>query len=110
MYLSYSQLSPTHQAFTLAFSNHSKPKTYKQAAQHPKWKEAMYAEMSAIGKNSTSLITELPPGKTTIGCKWVYCVKYKADSSMEHYKACLVAKEFTQREGVDYAETFFSNS
>ena len=51
-------------------------------------------------------VTSLPPGKTAIGSKWVYKIKLKAYGSMERYKAHLVAKGFTQQEGLDYFETF----
>ena len=33
--------------------------------------------------------------KRPFGCKWVYRMKYKADGSMERYKAMLIAKGFT---------------
>jgi hypothetical protein len=50
--------------------------------------------------------TELPAGKRTIGSKWVFKTKFRADGSIERHKARLVAKEYTQRQGIDYLETF----
>ena len=38
----------------------------------------------------------LPEGKLIIGCKWIFTVKYKSNGSLEHYKARLLAKGFTQ--------------
>ena len=39
-------------------------------------------------------------------CKWVYKIKHKADGTTERYKAKLVAKGFTQTEGIEFLETF----
>ena len=36
-----------------------------------------------------------------IKCRWTYVVKYDGQ-----YKACLVAKGYTQVQGIDYEETF----
>ena len=51
-------------------------------------------------------VVDLPKGKISMGCKWVFTVKYNSDRTMERYKSRLVAKGFTQILGVDYTEIF----
>jgi len=66
----------------------------------------MKAEIKALEVNKTWEIMDLPPNKVPIGCKWVYKSKRKADGEIKRYKARLVAKGYTQREGIDYMETY----
>ena len=70
------------------------------------WKSAMEEKIYALSENATWSLVTHPPEKTTIGCRWVYTMKYLPDGSIKRLKARLVAKGYTQTYGVDYAETF----
>lgn len=72
----------------------------------PKWKDATIEEMTALHKNKTSELVELPKEKRTVGCKWVYNVKRKLEQSLERYKARLVANGFIHTYRIDYQEIF----
>jgi hypothetical protein len=105
-FLSYFRLSHKHRAFTTALSLVQEHRSFSQAMQDSKWCDAMRAEIDALEATHTWSLTELPPGKKPIGCKWVYKVKLNPDGSIERYKDRLVAKGYNQREGLDYTETF----
>eukprot|EP00253_Pinus_taeda_P005746 PITA_05746 len=66
----------------------------------------MEEEYESILKNKTWDLVELPEGKQPIGCKWLHKPKFKADGSIDKYKARVVAKGYLQKEGIDYEETF----
>ena len=66
----------------------------------------MDKEIQALEKTRTWILTPLPAGKTPIGCKWVYKVQLNFDGSIERYKARLMPKGYTQKEGLDFLETF----
>ncbi|EEA19268.1 hypothetical protein PMAA_015260 [Talaromyces marneffei ATCC 18224] len=44
--------------------------------------------------------------KAVISCKWVFDIKYQADGRIERFKARLVARGFSQQEGLDFEDTF----
>ena len=44
--------------------------------------------------------------KSTVTSRWLYKIKHGADGSIEKYKARFVARGFSQKEEVDYDETF----
>ena len=66
----------------------------------------MKEELNALSKNHTWDLVTLPLGKSVVGCKWIYKIKTHSDGYIERYKACLVAKGFTQEYGIDYEEIF----
>lgn len=85
------------------------PETYSSAMMSDKaqqWKDAMDEEMSSLAENDTWDLVSLPPGKKTIGNRWILRVKIKKDGSVHRYKARLVAKGCSQKWGIDYEETF----
>eukprot|EP00253_Pinus_taeda_P009952 PITA_09952 len=82
------------------------PQTYSEAKGISKWEHAMEAEFQSLQKNHTWTLSDLPEGKKPISCKWVYKVKHNADGTQDKYKACLVARGVSQKEGIDYEETF----
>jgi len=47
-----------------------------------------------------------PLGKQSIGCKYIFKVKYKSDGYLDKYKSHLVSKGYAHEEGVDYEEKF----
>jgi len=66
----------------------------------------MQDELQALAANNIWQLTPLPSGKKTIGCKWVYKIKYHFDGIVERHKARVVAKGFTQFEGLYFLDTF----
>lgn len=66
----------------------------------------MAVELIAIESNNTWTISRLPKEKHSIGCRWLYKVKYGPDGSIDRYKARLVAKDYTQQEEVDFLNAF----
>ncbi|KAL0451686.1 UNVERIFIED_CONTAM: putative mitochondrial protein [Sesamum latifolium] len=70
------------------------------------WKEAVKSEMDSIVSNGTWVLVDLPPGCTTIGCKWIFKKKLKPDGTVDKFKVRLVAKGFKQKKGIDYFDTY----
>ncbi|KAM2043175.1 hypothetical protein ACFXTI_036479 [Malus domestica] len=85
------------------------PITFHQAVNSSKaelWQAAMAEELAAMEKNKVWMLVPLPCNAKPIGCKWVFKTKRNTVGKVERHKARLVAKGFTQREGIDYNETF----
>lgn len=64
--------------------------------------QAMEDEMSALGDNELAPLTE---GRKSVGGRWVFTIKLGKNGE-EQYKACFVAKGYSQLPDIDYHETF----
>ena len=78
----------------------------KGRADSDKWLQAAHEEVMGLLENGTFTPVQLPPGRRAIGCRWVFKLKRKPDGSVDRYKACLVAKGFSQRPGLDFGQVF----
>ncbi|RZB75887.1 Ubiquitin carboxyl-terminal hydrolase 14 [Glycine soja] len=105
-FLSYLRLSPSYSSFVFSLSSLTIPSTVREVLDHPGWGQAMIDEMQALENNGTWELVPLPPGKTTVGCRWVYTVKVGPNGKLDRLKARLVAKGYTQVYGIDYCDTF----
>lgn len=96
-------------SFMCFFTELTDPETVEEAlssAHATEWKTAMHEEYSSLIKNETWSLTDLPPGKKALPCKWVFKTKTNQRGNIVRYKARLVIKGYAQRRGADYEETY----
>ena len=66
----------------------------------------MVEEMGTLHFSGTWDLVTLPACKTPVGCRWVHTVKIGSNGRVDHLKALLVVKWYTQVYGFDYYDTF----
>ena len=105
-FLSFYRLSLPYFAFVFTLSSVSTPKSTSEALVHPSWKQAMAEEIDALYSNDKWELVALPPGKSPVGCHWVYTMKVGPNGQIDRLKARLAAKGYTQQYGSDYYDIF----
>ncbi|CAI7789253.1 unnamed protein product [Closterium sp. NIES-54] len=86
----------------------STPRSYAEAITSPyssQWQAAMDAEMASWKSTGTYVDEVPPPGANIVDGMWIFRVK-RPPGSPPALKAHYVARVFTQRQGVDYFQTF----
>ncbi|KAK4394045.1 Retrovirus-related Pol polyprotein from transposon TNT 1-94 [Sesamum angolense] len=74
----------------LTYLLENEPRTINEALSSPEapfWKETINNEIESIMQNHTWELVDLPSGSKPLGCKWILKRKYKADGSIDKYKA-----------------------
>jgi hypothetical protein len=82
------------------------PICFEEAIQKKEWADAMTEEYQSIIKNDVWEIVPRPKSKDVVSSKWLFKIKHADDGSIEKCKARFVARGFSQKEGIDYEETF----
>lgn len=123
--LDRSDLTPMTQAFVVHYQDRANeyalmaeqvmqiqkiPRTFWQAVRDPNsgtyWQQAAKKEIKGWIENKSYEIVELPLHGYAINYRWLFSIKYGPDGRLLKHKARVVVRGDTQREGLDYAETF----
>eukprot|EP00253_Pinus_taeda_P010980 PITA_10980 len=66
----------------------------------------MNEDYHSLSAYDTWDLVPLPKGRRFVRCKWVYRTKFGPNEKVDKHKARVVAKGFSQVEGIGYTETF----
>ena len=82
------------------------PELYNDAARDERWVQSMKDEVAALRNRGVWRVVPTPQGVRLIKSKYVYRVKKDWTGKVVKRKSRLVIQGFSQREGIDYDETF----
>jgi hypothetical protein len=89
----------SHAAFVATFE----PKDIGHTLSDHNWVNSLHEELENFERNQVWELVDPPPGCKPIGTKWVWKNK---EGEKGGNKSRLVAQGFSQKEGIDYEETF----
>jgi hypothetical protein len=82
------------------------PTFFEEVIHKKEWADAMTEDYQSIIKNDVWEIVPRSKSKDVVSSKWLFKIKHVANGSIEKYKERFVARGFSQKEGIDYEETF----
>lgn len=91
-----------------AIEDESEPRSFTEAMQRrdkSRWQQAMQEELNSLKKNKVWELVPRPKCNVVTN-KWVLKIKRDSNGNVDRYKARLVARGFSQVEGLDYNETY----
>jgi hypothetical protein len=91
-----------HAAFVATFE----PKDIGHALSDHNWVNSMHEELANFERNQVWELVHPPLGCKPIGTKWVWKNKEGEKGEVVRNKSRLVTQGFSQKEGIDYEETF----
>ena len=90
------------------FLSKMEPKKIEEALTDPDWVVAMQEELNQFEHQKVWKLVPRPNNKKMIDTRWVFRNELDEEGIVTRNKAILVAKGFSQVEGIDYDETFAS--
>lgn len=91
-----------HSAFVASFE----PEDIGHALSDANWVNAMHEELENFERNQVWVLVDPPPRCRPIATKWIFKNKQGENGLVVRSKARFVAQGFSQKEGIDYEETF----
>ena len=86
--------------------DHIEPTYATQAQKNVHWRQVVTDEFNALARSSTWTLVPTSSTHNVVECKWLFWIKRHLDGTIALYKACLVAKGFHQRSGIDFHDKF----
>ena len=99
----YTMVAGVSKAEGLDLSTVSKARTQLD---WPRWEVAINVELKSLEDTCTWDVVKCPNSMNIISNKWVFKIKCNTTSAIKKYKACLVAKGYSQVQGIDYDDTY----
>ena len=95
-----------NECYFSGFLSEIEPKKVEEALEDPDWVIAMQEELNQFKRQKVWKLVPRPKNKSIIGTKWVFRNKLDGDGIVTRNKERLVAKGYSQEEGIDYDETY----